>query len=247
MRGLVRLGQGLLLVVVLSGCRLASPTEVNRAAPTYRAPDWPQDREVSTAVERTEKEVWASQLPSLSKSSKERSTVRMKTSIGAVVIEVYPQAAPKASERFLKLVKEGFFDKTPVCRVVDDYLVQFGVNWREPYDEWSRKNIKDEPVRFAVEKGTLTFARSGPDKAATQVQIHLRDNPRLAQLGYAPFARVVEGMGVVERFAQVGDPSLGLDQGRLWAEGDAYLATLEKPATMIESVEVLESEDAREP
>ena len=41
-------------------------------------------------------------------------------------------------------------------------------------------------------------------------------------------------MDVVDRFVQVGDPSGGLDQGRLWADGGAYLESLPVKPTMIE-------------
>ena len=46
-------------------------------------------------------------------------------------------------------------------------------------------------------------------------------------------------MEIVDEFVQVGDPSGGLDQGRLWANGDAYLASLDEQPTMIVSASVL--------
>ncbi len=45
-------------------------------------------------------------------------------------------------------------------------------------------------------------------------------------------------MDVVDRFAKVGDPSGGLDQGRLWADGGTYLASLPVKPTMIETATV---------
>jgi cyclophilin family peptidyl-prolyl cis-trans isomerase len=56
---------------------------------------------------------------------------------------------------------------------------------------------------------------------------HERHN-RLAEPRYnfTVFGKVVQGMDVVDRFVQVGDPSGGLDQARLWTDGDAYLASL---------------------
>ena len=40
-------------------------------------------------------------------------------------------------------------------------------------------------------------------------------------------------MDVVDKFVQVGDPGGGLDQGRLWADGAAYLESLPVKPTMI--------------
>jgi hypothetical protein len=54
------------------------------------------------------------------------------------------------------------------------------------------------------------------------------------------FGKVVSGMDVVDSFAQVGDPSGGLDQGRLWADGGAYLESLPVKPTMIVTATVVE-------
>ena len=54
------------------------------------------------------------------------------------------------------------------------------------------------------------------------------------------FRSIVSGMDVVDRFVQVGDPSGGLDQGRLWADGGAYLDSLAVKPTMIQTAEVVQ-------
>jgi cyclophilin family peptidyl-prolyl cis-trans isomerase len=97
---------------------------------------------------------------------------------------------------------------------------------------------------FSLERGTLAFAKSGrPNTASTQVFINYRENNRLADpapnLSFWVFGKVVEGMDVVDKFVQVGDPSGGLDQGRLWADGGAYLESLPVKPTMIESASIV--------
>ena len=170
-------------------------------------------------------------------------TVRFATTAGEVVIEVYPQAAPNAAKRFVELVTSGFYDDTPVSRVVPGFVAQFGVNWRDPHKSWKDREFIDDPGFFALERGTLAFAKSGePNSASTQVFINYRENNRLAdpspQLSFWVFGKVVEGMDVVDKFVQVGDPSGGLDQGRLWADGGSYLASLPVKPTMIEKATV---------
>ena len=68
---------------------------------------------------------------------------------------------------------------------------------------------------------------AGPNTRTTQLFINYSDNSRLDQMGFAPIARVVEGMDVVDRLYSAygeGAPSgKGPDQGRLQAEGSAYL------------------------
>jgi len=167
-------------------------------------------------------------------------TVRLATTAGEVVIEVYPQAAPNAAKRFVDLVRSGFYDDTPVSRVVPGFVAQFGINWRDPHKAWDDRQFNDDPSLFALDRGTLAFAKAGPNTNATQVFINYRENNRLAdpQFNFSAFGKVIEGMDVVDKFLQVGDPTGGLDQGRLWADGGNYLASLPVKPTMIEKATV---------
>lgn len=170
----------------------------------------------------------------------EAQTVRLTTTAGEVVIEVYPAAAPNAARRFVELASAGFYDDTPVSRVVPGFVAQFGINWRDPHSAWQNRLFRDDPSLFALERGTLAFAKAGPDTNSTQVFINYRENNRLAepQFNFTVFGKVVSGMDIVDQFVQVGDPSGGLDQGRLWADGGAYLESLPVKPTMIVSATV---------
>ena len=171
----------------------------------------------------------------------QKTTVLFQTTAGDITIEVYPEAAPNAAKQFVELIESGFYDDTPVSRVVPGFVAQFGVNWRQPHKAWQDRNFDDDPSLFALERGTLAFAKAGPNTNSTQVFINYAENNRLAdpQYNFTTFGMVVEGMEVVDSFVQVGDPSGGLDQGRLWANGDAYIATLSVKPTMIVSATIL--------
>ncbi len=179
-----------------------------------------------------------SQVPLL----KDKKTVRMRTTAGEIRIEVYPAAAPNAAQRFLELVKSGFYNNTPVSRVVPGFVAQFGINWREPYKARENSYFKDDLSLFALERGTLAFAKAGADTNATQVFINYTENNRLAarMYNFTTFGKVVSGMDVVERFAEVGEPGMGLDQDRLWKNGETYLNSLDQKPTMILSAEIAE-------
>ena len=166
----------------------------------------------------------------------------MATSAGEIVIEVYPEAAPNAARRFVELVEAGFYDDTPISRVVPGFVAQFGVNWRDPHKAWKDRNFDDDPTIFALERGTLAFAKAGPNTNSTQVFINYAENNRLAdpRYNFTVFGKVVQGMDVVDSFVQVGDPSGGLDQDRLWEDGGAYLDSLAVKPTMIERAVVAE-------
>lgn len=164
-----------------------------------------------------------------------KNTVRMQTTAGDIVIDVYPEAAPNAAKRFVELVQSGFYDDTPVSRVVPGFVAQFGVNWRQPHKAWQNNHFADDASYYQLERGTLAFAKAGPNTNSTQVFINYAENNRLAEPRYnfTVFGKVVEGMEIVDSFVQVGDPSGGLDQSRLWADGGAYLESLPVKPTMI--------------
>lgn len=167
-------------------------------------------------------------------------SVVLETTAGDVTIQIYPEAAPNAAARFVELVESGFYDETPVSRVVPGFVAQFGVNWRSPQSAWRTRTFDDDPTLFALERGTLAFAKAGPNTNSTQVFINFRENNRLAdpQYNFTVFGEVVDGMDIVDSFVQVGDPSGGLDQGRLWSDGQAYLDSLQVKPTMIERATV---------
>lgn len=172
------------------------------------------------------------QAPTLTRST----TVVFETTAGNVTMEIYPEAAPNAAQRFVQLVESGFYDETPISRVVRGFVAQFGINWRQPHVGWQNRTFNDDPSLFALERGTLAFAKAGPNTNSTQVFINYVDNSHLADpmFNFTVFGAVVDGMDVVDSFVQVGDPSNGLDQQRLWTDGDAYLDSLDVKPTMIQ-------------
>lgn len=52
--------------------------------------------------------------------------VLLKTSYGDIDIELWPKEAPLACRNFIQLALEGYYDKTPVTRVIKEFMVQFG-------------------------------------------------------------------------------------------------------------------------
>jgi peptidyl-prolyl cis-trans isomerase A (cyclophilin A) len=168
-------------------------------------------------------------------------TLRFETTAGVVMIDVYPAAAPNAVQRFVELVETGFYNNTPISRVVPGFVTQFGINWREPHKAWEAKPFDDDPSLFALERGTLAFAKGGFDTNTTQVFINYVENNRLAARAYnfTAFGKVTSGMEVVDAFIDVGEPGMGLDQDRLWNDGEAYLAELAMKPSMILSASVV--------
>lgn len=229
-----RLSLLLSAMTLLAACQPANDETAATAEPTVAAP---------AAADAIEQLV---PLPGLEEAAPvltQKTRIAMQTTAGELLIDVYPEAAPNAAQRFVELVQSGFYDNTPVSRIVPGFVAQFGINWREGHRDWQDRNFNDDPTLFALERGTLAFAKAGPDTNSTQVFINYQENNHLAvpQYNFTVFGKVVQGMEVVDSFIQVGDPGGGLDQGRLWADGEAYLAEQAVQPSMILSASVVSS------
>ena len=164
--------------------------------------------------------------------------VRMHTSQGVLDIEIYPQAAPNAAKRFLELASSGYYDGTPIFRVIPKFVAQFGINSKRK--AWKDKNFNDDPSLYKLEPGTLAFAKAGPNTNSTQVFINYSDHTAmLTPHQFTTFGKVTGGYDHALQFASVGDPSIGLDQAKLWADTDEFLKTLPEKPDMIKKMEVL--------
>jgi peptidyl-prolyl cis-trans isomerase B (cyclophilin B) len=131
---------------------------------------------------------------------------------GEIVLEFWPQDAPKHVENFLKLAGEKFYDGQRVHRVEPNFVVQFGDPQSKTLPMTDPKmgtggpgyTIKAEFNKRPFERGVLGMARtSDPDSAGSQVYIMLGAAPFLNGK-YTAFGRIASGMGVVEQI-KVGD------------------------------------------
>jgi peptidyl-prolyl cis-trans isomerase A (cyclophilin A) len=150
------------------------------------------------------------------------------TSKGPFVIEVHRDWAPRGADRFYNLVKNGFYDNARFFRVIEGFMVQFGINGDPSVaGAWRDADIKDDPVKQSNERGTITFATAGPNTRTTQVFINFGDNAGLDGQGFSPFGKVVSGMEVVDSlyggYGEGAPNGNGPDQGRIQSQGNAYL------------------------
>ncbi len=151
----------------------------------------------------------------------------LETSEGLVVIEVRRDWAPNGADRFFNLVKNGFYDDVRIYRVIEGFMAQFGLNGDPRINYvWRNAVIVDDPVTHSNVRGTVSFAKGGPNSRTTELFISFRDNASLDERGFAPLGEVVEGMDVVDRFnATYGDgPPRGSGpyQAQAQVQGNAY-------------------------
>lgn len=127
---------------------------------------------------------------------------------GIIKAELYPDIAPNTVNNFLSLVKKGFYDGLIFHRVIEGFMIQggcpSGTGMGDPgysiKGEFSQNGFKND---LKHTKGVLSMARSMmPDSAGSQFFIMHKVSPHLDG-AYAAFGKVIEGMDVVNRIAQV--------------------------------------------
>jgi len=131
---------------------------------------------------------------------------------GEIVLEFFPDVAPRHVENFVKLARQKFYDGQRVHRVEPNFVVQFGDPQSKtlPLDDPRMGSggpgytIKAEFNKTPFERGILGMARTNdPHSAGSQVYIMLGAAPFLNGK-YTAFGRVVSGMGAVDQI-RVGD------------------------------------------
>jgi peptidyl-prolyl cis-trans isomerase B (cyclophilin B) len=138
--------------------------------------------------------------------------VNLETSMGGIRIELFETECPITSKNFLDYVAAGYYDGTIFHRVIPGFVVQGGGMLPGLKQKDTRDPIVNEAAKAPHNvRGTLAMARtSDPDSATSQFYINLADNRSLdytgrgaAGAGYCAFAKVVEGMDIVDKMAAV--------------------------------------------
>lgn len=136
--------------------------------------------------------------------------VKLQTSLGDIVIELYEEAAGVTTANFKSYVKDGFYDGTIFHRVIKGFMIQGGGFTEDMTNKQTKSPIVNEADNgLKNDQGTVAMARTNsPDSATSQFFINHKNNDFLnysgsRNPGYAVFGKVVEGMDVVDTIAEV--------------------------------------------
>lgn len=138
--------------------------------------------------------------------------VKVETNKGTMVIELYPDKAPKSVANFLSYVNDGAYDGTIFHRVIKDFMNQGG-GFTADYKKVDTK----DPIQNEADNGlknlkyTVAMARTGePHSATNQFFINTADNAFLDHTdkttrgwGYTVFGKVVEGQNIAGAISRV--------------------------------------------
>ena len=135
--------------------------------------------------------------------------IRFETTLGNFTIDFYEKEAPISVANFLAYIDEGFFDGTIFHRIVPGFVIQGGGFTEDLSQKRTKPAIKNEADNGLKNgRGTLSMARTNDINSATsQFFVNLKDNDFLdhtrGNFGYAVFARVTEGLDVIDKIAAV--------------------------------------------
>lgn len=132
----------------------------------------------------------------------------IKTSAGEMVIEFWPDVAPKTVENFKKLAKEKFYDGTAFHRVIRSFMIQGGDPLTKDESKKEAWGTGDPGYKIKAEfnakshvRGVISMARSqDPDSAGSQFFICHAPAPHLDRK-YTAFGKLIKGDDVLEKIA----------------------------------------------
>lgn len=138
--------------------------------------------------------------------------VTIKTSMGDIKLELFENEAPETVKNFLSYVDDGHYTNTIFHRVINNFMVQgggFDTTFSQLPTKSSIKNEADNGLKNDC--GTVAMARTpDPHSASCQFFINVNDNNFLNYTsstpqgyGYCVFAKVTEGMDVVNKIKEV--------------------------------------------
>jgi len=134
--------------------------------------------------------------------------VDIETSLGSIVLELDPEAAPITVNNFLNYANTGFYRNTLFHRVISEFMIQGGGYTAGMVKKDGQKDpiVLESNNGLSNLRGTVAMARTSEAKSATsEFFINHADNLYLnyssASPGYAVFGRVVKGMDVVDAIA----------------------------------------------
>lgn len=172
------------------------------------------------------------QFPQLTANEQTTPTATIKTNMGDITVQLFPEFAPKTVKNFIELAKKGYYDNVIFHRVIPDFMIQggdptgTGMGGESIYGE----KFEDEfsPELFNV-RGALSMANAGPNTNGSQFFIVNNKNvpanmmTQMEEAGYPKevveayreggtpwldfrhtvFGHVVNGMDIVDMIAQV--------------------------------------------
>lgn len=172
--------------------------------------------------------------PEFSRRAPDVCVVRLETTKGNVDIEVTRAWSPHGADRFVALVRAGYYDDNRIFRLRPGFWHQFGINGTPAIAKaWRQAEIPDDPFVQSNVRGTVAFAFAPFVKRTTQIFFNLKDNSATHDAPFTnepfiPLGKVLgDGMAIVDSFnAEHGEGLGGIRAGKqdpFFDGGNAWL------------------------
>ena len=144
--------------------------------------------------------------PTLDQMKAMRATIE--TSLGVVKLQLMPEAAPNSTRAFVRYARAGLYEGTTFFRVSQKYFLEAGYLGDWPQESPNRKTrqfslwpIPAEKSDVKQERGTASMRQNADGTTTWYFFILSKDNPALDGK-HVPFAKVLEGLDVVDKIAE---------------------------------------------
>ncbi len=222
----------------------------DNTAEEVKEEDKPAKTEENAGEADTEKEV-GDRNPALTNPALANETapatykLKFATTKGDFTVDVTREWAPNGADRLYNLAKIGYFDDVAFFRVIQGFMVQFGIHGDgEVNKKWREARIADDEVKQTNGPGYVTFATAGPNTRTSQLFINFGNNQNLDNQGFAPLGKISEGMDVVNSiyggYGEGAPNGRGPDQGRMQEQGNTYLKASFPKLDYIKHVTIVE-------
>jgi peptidyl-prolyl cis-trans isomerase B (cyclophilin B) len=137
--------------------------------------------------------------------------VTIATNCGSFTIELATKTSPATTASFASLVRKGFFAGTVFHRIVPGFVIQGGDPTGTGSGGPGYSTVDKPPASTRYTHGVVAMAKTGAEAAGTSGSQFFVVTAADAQLppDYAVLGKVVEGLDVVDKIGQLGDPVSG--------------------------------------
>lgn len=121
----------------------------------------------------------------------------IKTNRGSIVLDLYPQHAPKTVNNFVFLARQGFYDGVSFHRVISNFMIQGGDptgTGRGGPGYRFEDEVRGNPLTH--ETGVISMANAGPNTNGSQFFITHGPQPHLDGK-HTVFGKVIQGQDIV--------------------------------------------------
>ncbi|NQW48882.1 MAG: peptidylprolyl isomerase [Planctomycetes bacterium] len=146
----------------------------------------------------------------------DRPRVKITTSQGDLVVELFEEEAPNTVANFISLVEKGFYDGTPFHRVIGGFMAQGGdpTGTGTGGPGYAIECECDLPNARKHFLGTLSMAHAGPNTGGSQFFLTFRPTEHLDEK-HTVFGRVIEGFEVLPKITRTEGEMAGPDRDKI--------------------------------